>query len=324
MFGLFNKARTEVGRVGGFGKIPALGDFVRSPSASGEMMAFERWLTHAMETGEARVGAAWKGTFAQGAPHAFVWSGTLEKKTRGLLVGVVVPSTDAVGRSFPVVICAPVPLAAFGANAHLAPLVLHEFFQHALTAAGRAARTRSQSEFLAQVSAVSPPSLDGVAPALARYATWSKSRVASELWGSVFTDDVERATRSALYLVVEATSAYRGQETPPLSLGLRVPLDADRQSSAALWLDVVRTAAGWKTTVPTLFMSLSAAPRALIQLGAEAPSSVLADLYLPNADSNAVCDLTSATSKLPSELPSAVMRAVACTSLPDVVAELGK
>jgi type VI secretion system protein ImpM len=324
VFGFFNKARTEIGRVGGFGKLPALGDFVRTPSASAEMMAFERWLTHAMETGEARVGAAWKSAFAAGAPHAFVWSGTLEKKARGLLVGVVVPSTDSVGRSFPVVICAPVPLAAFGANTHLAPLVLHEFFQHAAAAAGRAARTRSQAEFHAQVSSVSPPSLDGVGAALARYGAWAKSRVASELWASVFGDDAERATRSALYLVVESTAAYRGQETPPLSLGLRVPLGTDTPSSAALWLDVVRSAAGWKTTLPTLFISLSAAPRALIQLGAEAPASVLADLYLPNADSSAVCDLTSATGKLPSELPSAVVRAVACTSLPDVVAELGK
>lgn len=323
MFGFFSKGRTEIGRVEGFGKVPALGDFVRTPSPSGEMMAFERWLTQAMETGEARVGAAWKRAFAEGAPHAFVWSGTLEKKTRGLLVGVVVPSTDSVGRSFPVVISAPMPLAAFGASSHLAPLLLHGFFQHAAAAAGRAARTRSQAEFHAQVSSVPPPSLDGVAPALARYGAWAKSQLAPELWASVFGEDAERATRSALYLVVESTAAYRGQEAPPLTLGLRVPLGADAPSSAALWLDLVRSAAGWKTTVPTLFISLTAAPRALIQLGAEAPASVLADLYLPNADSNAVCDLTRAT-KMPSELPSAVMRAVACTSLPDAVAALGK
>ncbi len=323
MFGFFSKGRTEIGRVAGFGKVPALGDFVRTPSPSSEMMAFERWLTQAMETGEARVGAAWKSALADGPAHAFVWSGTLEKKTRGLLVGVVVPSTDAVGRSFPVVICAPLPLAAFGANAHLAPLLLHEFFQHAAAAAGRAARTRSQAEFHAQVSSVPPPSLDGVASALARYGDWTKRQVASELWASVFGKDAERATRSALYLVVESTAAYRGQESPPLSLGLRVPLGSDTQSSAALWLDLVRSAAGWKTTVPTLFISLTPAPCALIQLGAEAPASMLADLYLPNADSNAVCDLTRAT-KMPPELPSAVMRAVACTSLPDAVAALGK
>ncbi len=324
MFGFFSKGRTEIGQVSGFGKVPALGDFLRTPSPSGEMMAFERWLTTAMETGEARVGAAWKSAFAAGAPHAFIWSGTLEKKTRGLLVGVIVPSTDSVGRSFPVVICAPVPLAAFGASAHLAPFLLHGFFQHAAAAAGRAARTRSQAEFQAQVSSVPPPSLGGVSSALARYEAWANSQVASELWASVFGNDAERATRSALYLVVESTAAYRGQEAPPLSLGLRVPLGVDTQSVAALWLDVVRSAAGWKTTVPTLFMSLVAAPRALIQLGAEAPASVLADLYLPNADSNAVCDLTSATGTMPSELPSAVVRAVACTSLPDAVAALGK
>ena len=151
-----------------------------------------------------------------------------------------------------------------------------------------------------------------------------KKQVASELWASVFGEDAERAIRSALYLVTEATSTYRGQEAPPLSLGLRVPLAADPQASTALWLDVVRSAAGWKTTVPTLFVSLAAAPRALILLGGEAPASVLADLYVPNADSNAVCDLTSAASTLPAELPSAVMRAVACTALPDVVAALGR
>jgi hypothetical protein len=140
----------------------------------------------------------------------------------------------------------------------------------------------------------------------------------------VFGDDAERAAGSALHLIVEATAGYRGQELPPLSLGLRVPLGADAQVSAALWLDVVRHAAGWKTTVPSVFIPLAPSPQALIQLGAEAPPSVLADLYAPTADSSAVCDVTSGTGTLPPQLPSAVLRAVAAASVIDVVTELGR
>lgn len=326
MFGLLGrKGRTAVGAVAGFGKIPALGDFVRTPEPSDEMIAFETWLTRAMEAGEAR-GAAFKDGFSNAGPHCFVWSGTIDKKTRGLLAGVVSPSQDAVGRRYPVVVCAPLPTASLATHPHAAPLVLHDFFHHAAEAAARASRMRTVAEFCAQVLSIAPPSFDSAAASLAKYSSWAKAQRASDVWSSLFGADPERAARFALYMLVEATAAYRGQDSPPLSLGVRVPLGSDPRTIAAMWIDLVRRAAGWKTTVPTVFYPLRAAsPRALIQLGGEAPASVMSDLYAPT-DSASVCELAVVAPRLPSQLPPAVGRATAApdAAVSDVIHELGR
>lgn len=325
---LGKKGRTEVGAVAGFGKIPALGDFVRTSSSSDEMIAFETWLTRAVEAGEARPGSAFKDAFSSAAPHAFLWSGAIDKKHRGLLAGVVVPSHDAVGRRFPLVVCAPLPTSTLTTQPHTAPLVLQDFFSHAAGAATRALRMHTQAEFQAQVTSVTPPSLENAAAVAAKYGSWARGQRALDVWASLFGDDAARASRYALYLLVEATSAYRGQETPPLSLGVRVPLGANAATSAAMWIDLVRHAAGWKTTIPSIFLPLSTErPQGLIQLGAEAPPSVLADLYAPSADSEAICDVTpSADSLIPAQLPPSVHRAVGAPEawLADVVQELGR
>jgi type VI secretion system ImpM family protein len=330
MFGLLGrKARSEVGPVAGFGKIPALGDFVRTPSPSDEMIAFEAWVTRAMETAEARSqGTTFKEAFTNGAPHAFLWSGAIDKKHRGLLAGVVAPSHDAVGRHFPVVLCAPLPIGPLAAHPHALPLLLHEFFQQTASAAARAARTHTQAEFHAQVASTAPPSLEALPGTLASYGTWARGVRATEVWSALFGDDAGRAARWALYLLVEATATYRGQDAPPLPLGLRVPLGADLARMAAMWIDLARHAAGWKATVPTFFVPLGRTNgHALLQLGAEAPPTVVADLFTPSAESDDVCDLTPREdTRLPSVLPTRVDRATAEDGAPmsDVIDQLGR
>jgi hypothetical protein len=121
-------------------------------------------------------------------------------------------------------------------------------------------------------------------------------------------------------MLVEATASYRGQDAPPLTLGLRVPLGADARAGAATWLDLVRRAAAWKSSVPSYFFALgSSAPSALIQLGAEAPATVLADL-VGATPGDSVCDVvpTGAPARLPAEPPAAVARALAKTGAPFV------
>lgn len=328
MFGfLTKKTRVGVGKVGGFGKIAGMGDFVRTPSPSDEMIAFEAWLTRAMETAESRGGNAFKEAFVNGRPFAFLWAGAIDKKQRGLLGGVVQPSVDAVGRRFPVVIGVPLPLATFAGQPHIAPFLLNEFFHQAADAAARASRMQTQAEFHAQVAALQPPSVDGAKTSASTYETWSRQQRAADVWAQLFGDAADRASKWALYLLVEAVKPYRGQELPPLPLGMRVPLGPDRQNTTAMWIDLVRNAAGWKTTVPSIFLPLGPDAReALIQLGAEAPPSVVADLYTPTDDSEAVCDATPAPdSKMPSELPPAVDRATADdTMLSDVATELAR
>lgn len=318
MFGVFGKkARSEVGSVTGFGKLPALGDFVRTSSPSDELIAFEAWLTRAMETGEARRG--FREGFESGPPHAFVWSGTIEKKLRGVFAGVILPSHDAVGRRFPIVIGAPLPVAALGSQPHTTPLILYDFFHQA---AGTAARTRmlsSAAEFQAQVQSIAAPSLDDAEASRARYESYASTRLATDAATGLYTEP-EPGLRHAVGTIVEATRSYRGQDSPPLTLGCRVPIGRDRRADLAMWLDLTRRAAGWKAMVPSMFFPL-AGGHALIQLGGEAPPSVLADLFAPSPDSAAVCDLTTSDGAPP---PPSLTVLTESTTLADLAAALAE
>lgn len=288
MFSWIKKARQDVGAVAGFGKVPALGDFVRAPPRSEEMTAFEEWLTSAMEHAEARRGAAWKDAFARADPLAFLWGGavggTPASKTRGLLAGVVVPSRDSVRRSFPIVVCAPLPTALLARAPHLAPLVLVDFFRRAAGAASVAADARSQAEFQAALRTVVAPALDDLGPPMERYQRWARGSCARDLIAG------KGSLAQAMKTIVLATLPFKGQEAPNLLLGVRAPLGATApELAAAAWIDLVRSASGWHGTVPTFFWPLGGRS-ALIQLGVDAPNSALLDLWLGDP-SDRVCDL---------------------------------
>ena len=196
-----------------------------------------------------------------------MWAGAIDKKQRGLLAGVIHPSVDAVGRRYPVVIArCRFRSRPFAGQPHVAPMVLHEFFHYAAAAAARAARMHSQAEFHAQVASVTAPVGRQRRRASATYDAWSKQQRAANVWSQLFGDNAARASKWALYLLVEAVKPYRGQELPPQALGMRVPLGHDRSRTAAMWVDLVRIAAGWKTTVPSIFVPLTPTGSALIQL----------------------------------------------------------
>ena len=325
MFGLLSKKlRAKVGLVGGFGKVPALGDFVRTSSPSDEMIAFETWITRALESAEARLGPELKQSWKSATPHAFLWSGAIDKKVRGIFAGVVMTSTDSVGRRFPLVIGSPLPPTALVQQPHIAPLLLRDFFQEAAVAVARAHATKSAADFQAQIATMEPPAFDDTEATLAAYDTWAKGQQAGDVWNTLFgAADADRASRHALGMIFDATTPFRGQETPPLTLGVRVPLGSLGANVCALWIDLVRAAAGWKSTVPSFFVPIGPAnPQALIQLGAEAPPSVLADIFVPTPDSESVCELGSSERAAP---PASVRAEVtAAGSLADVVLEIGR
>jgi len=311
------KPRSEVGNVGGFGKVPALGDFVRTPSPSEEMIAFEAWLTTAMETAEARVGTELRERFASLPAHAFIWSGALDKKMRGVFAGVIGTSNDSVGRRFPIVIGAPLPLAASSASPHALPLLLADFFAEAATTLAAVKSAKSASEFQAQVTNLGKPSVDGLDGTKSQYAAWTKAQPAKAIWAALFGADSERISKSALAMVVDACSPYKGQDLSPSTLGVLVPFDG--ANTTALWIDVVRSAAGWRVHSPTVFFPITGSNRrALIQLGAEAPPTVLADLYVPT-DGNNVCDVT-----IDGVPPSVRPEVVEAETLADMLAEISR
>ena len=81
-----------------FGKVPSRGDFVRSASQAPLTQKLDRWLTQGLElmSDDPR----WKEIYDHAAPVNFAFLGV---KSRALLAGHLIPSTDTSGRRFPFV-----------------------------------------------------------------------------------------------------------------------------------------------------------------------------------------------------------------------------
>ena len=91
-------------RVGFSGKIPSRGDFVRARLSSAFVNAWDEWMRQVLPGSERILGEAWAETWRAAAP----WRFALPAGQCGphCVVGLWLPSTDRVGRAWPLVIAA--------------------------------------------------------------------------------------------------------------------------------------------------------------------------------------------------------------------------
>lgn len=91
---------------GVFGKIPALGDFLRVGLSAEFVTAWDDWLQRALVTARADLGERWDECYLT-AP---IWRFTLPAGLAGnsVICGIMMASVDRVGRRYPLTLCAPV------------------------------------------------------------------------------------------------------------------------------------------------------------------------------------------------------------------------
>lgn len=106
---------TEVDRIGFFGKVPTNGDFISTGLGRTVQTELDNWLQSGLRASEHAHGAEWEPLFRAAPPWRFV----IERSIwgRSTIAGVLLPSTDRVGRSFPLVIAA--KLGSFNDNPRL-------------------------------------------------------------------------------------------------------------------------------------------------------------------------------------------------------------
>lgn len=94
----------DLDRIGFFGKLPTHGDFVSSGLGPQFQTVLDTWLQSGMEAGEAAAEADWERSFRSMPPWRFVVERGIWGETT--VTGIIAPSLDRVGRSFPLVIAA--------------------------------------------------------------------------------------------------------------------------------------------------------------------------------------------------------------------------
>lgn len=99
-----DRSTTEADRIGFFGKLPTHGDFVAAGLNRATQDALDAWLQSGLAKAQQQVGDRWEHIF-RAMP---VWRFVMERGIWGpaFIAGVIAPSRDRVGRSFPLVIAA--------------------------------------------------------------------------------------------------------------------------------------------------------------------------------------------------------------------------
>jgi type VI secretion system protein ImpM len=95
---------SETDRIGFFGKLPSHGDFVSSGVGLSLQRELDEWVQSGLRAGEERLGSHWRDHFHAMPPWRFI----VERGLWGpaTIAGVLLASTDRVGRTFPLIIAA--------------------------------------------------------------------------------------------------------------------------------------------------------------------------------------------------------------------------
>jgi type VI secretion system protein ImpM len=104
------------GGFGAFGKIPAIGDFLRLGLPDDFVAAWDDWAQRALLAARETLGSRWREAYLRAPIWRFTLTGGLAG--RAAMLGVLTPSADRVGRLFPLTLAAPLPAGRPATLAH--------------------------------------------------------------------------------------------------------------------------------------------------------------------------------------------------------------
>ena len=274
--------------VGAFGKTPSAADFLYFGPIDSGTQAFRAWLEEGVSWAAARQPNLWQVASEDRRVFGFLF----RAPSGNVLVGAVRPSTDAVGRNFPISAYVELPDVGLSDKPQVLPLALGDLWQHAADAILTDNVLAAVSDLEAALVSGSLAPLSTLTDDARQYADWARATHLSLALEAVFGSNARACAIQAVHTIHEAILPFRGREQPKTPLSVRVPLGGSGAGAAAFWVDVVRHTAGWKNTVPSFFWSFQdGRGEAIVQLG-DVPASSLSALWLADPNSEHMCDLT--------------------------------
>jgi type VI secretion system protein ImpM len=242
------------GQVGVYGKVPSQADFLRANAGEFSQAGLDRWFEAAMET------LRNEGGRLPETPTAFLLSPTDSARS---FLGVFAPSTDAVGRTFPLVVFVDVATEEVAQNLPAVPVVFRSFLDEAALLV--ALPPGSGTELVDRLQALNPGGgmRDLGRSALASLGHQPVEPLVVALGGS------PRALAYALRTF--ASACDQAMKTGPGATSGVITVDAPAPTPVCrqLWLELASRRLRWRDGVPSLLWSEGpSGGRLLLTLGA--------------------------------------------------------
>jgi hypothetical protein len=300
------------------GKVPWHAEFLRGSQLSAELWAFDQWLfrndqsprvppprltpprsSEQTTPPSAGVPSDVPSPRSTTPPSTDVAYGFLlqlgpSSAVPSAVAGILSPSRDLAGRSYPLAIAGHVALARdVAAHPEILPIVLEDYWHTAIDIL-KEARDGPPVGDDWRLERLSQAPLESGESALALYVEWAERMVVPQLCSLLGRPPDWLA--SAVAAIARAVDPKGGVRA------VRVPLGLAAGSALCFWLDVVRRAAGWQRHVPSFFWSHDERGGDALLFVAEPGDSALATLWGGGAPSGDVCDITAQVDGTPPRL----------------------
>jgi type VI secretion system protein ImpM len=254
---------TQSPPIGLLGKTPRHAEFVRHNASSPLARYLLRWL----EEGTGRLHGARSALPSSAASFVFTAPGEST-----VLVGVLTPSTDSLGRAFPLTVFQELPASTVAERYALLPESFQPFLRASAALLGEAPSldVPHLKERAEQLPSVRPGDIR-VAERL-RQALLSEQHCA-ELLQHVSEERPPEGRYYALHTFLTACEGERHREQDLASVMLDCPFPAHLGPVA--WLELATRLLRWPSLPPTFFWSEGEQPRLLLCLGAAPPTLLL-------------------------------------------------
>ncbi|MBJ6765049.1 type VI secretion system-associated protein TagF [Myxococcaceae bacterium JPH2] len=250
-------------RIGLLGKTPRQAEFIRLHAATPLALRLHGWLEEGVERARrARVALP-------SQPVRFVFTLPGAKQ---VLVGLMAPSRDSVGRDFPLAVFAEVPSNVVAGRGALVPEGFRPFFQAATALVERAAEMEV-TPLLEHATALPLPGPGDLGTAERLRVGALTGHGPAELLSPIVEGTPDGGRYYALHTFLTACAGERGREQSAATVGLDCPLSA--KVGPVPWLELATRLLKWNTLPPAFFWSEGDAPRLLLCLGAATPSYFL-------------------------------------------------
>ena len=263
-----------------FGKIPAKADFVRVDGAHGMAWAFLQWLEQSIDKLKATM---------QEVPESPMRLIFPLPDSTDVVVAVLAPSHDQVGRRYPLVIYNVLKNAASLGPFSALPIVAHPFMDGAEEIISASSQL-SLEQLASRVDWLPNPGAAEWANATQICERTLQTASVADFQERVFGEASSPQRLYAYQTLLSACGAVKGHAPQRLGTILDCPVTVDVDLFA--WLELTRRALQWRDTTPAAFWIEEPSPRLLISLGQPSPS-IFSLLRNPTQSSNLLWPLTS-------------------------------
>jgi type VI secretion system protein ImpM len=243
--------------VGVYGKVPGQADFLRGNAGDFSQAGLDRWFEGAMETMRTDGGRL------PDAPTAFLLA---PAESRRAFVGVFAPSTDAVGRTFPLIVFTDVATESAAQRLAAVPFAYRPFLEDAALLVMLPPASGAEVVDRVQALGGGRPELEPNRSFMPPLGAETAQALVTALGGSPRA--LGYALRTFVAACDQALKTGPGATTGVITVDAPIPTPGCRQ----MWLELASRRLHWRDAIPSLLWTEGVGGRLLLTLGA--PSAV--------------------------------------------------